>query len=128
MNIFERVSRGNIMFQSVRGNLTDRDLWNLTKEELDGMYSKLSAKLKKEEGESLLDKKKQSTVDDELRLEVIKYIVESKLRQEESAEKAVVTRERKAKLEKALAEKRDGAINEMSEEDIEKELAELNGK
>ena len=63
----------------------------------------------------------------ELKLEILKHIIAVKLKDAEDRRNAAERATERQKLLDILAEKQDGALKELSVEDIQKRLAELQG-
>jgi hypothetical protein len=123
-NIFETANRMKIRFQ-YRGLIGVEDLWDLGVQDLDSIFKSLNAKLKTEKEESLLTTKDQVTSDLELRIAIVRRVVEVKLA--EAAERELVA-EKAAKRQKILEiieRKQGAALEEKSEDDLKKMLEEL---
>lgn len=118
MNIFERASRNKLRF-SFRGQLSVEDLWDLNVEQLDSLYKILSKEKKVTEEESLLSIKTTEETTLDLKIEIIKHIVTSKLSDAERIEKAKITRTEKKRLEEIIARKKDAALENLSIEELE---------
>jgi hypothetical protein len=136
MNIFERASRKKLRFSTAIGDLTTEQLWELPlqlaasstskKVDLDRLAREVNRELKSIEESSFVsitpDPRK---IDLELRLDILKHIINSKLAAKDAAEKAAVTAEYKRRLLAAKASKEDQKLAGMSEAEIEAELAKL---
>jgi hypothetical protein len=57
--------------------------------------------------------------------EIVKYVIEVKLGEEEALKKRAENKKEKEKLLEILAEKQAGALSALSEEDIKKRIAAL---
>lgn len=131
MNIFERATRAKLRFSTKVGELATEHLFDLpltsrTKENLDRLARQVHSELKDMDEVSFVDTRPDPLKTElELKLEILKHIIESKLKDREAAEKAAETAERKRLLTEALVNKQGEAVNQMSEEDIKKELAAL---
>jgi hypothetical protein len=132
MNIFERASRAALRFTSNVGELTTEQLWELPltakggKVDLDSIARAVNRELKSLTEESFVNLKPDPRKDDlELRLEILKHVIEAKLAQQEATKKAVETAERKRKLLAALASKESETLAGMTKEQIEAEIASL---
>ena len=131
MNIFEQATKKRIRFASPVGLIGVEELWQLPlqsrsaeKANLDDIAKGVARDIAKAEEESFVNKSASSPTN-ELRLKILKSIIASKVDEAEKAKTAEERRQRKDKLLHALDKKRDGAIEDMSEEDIENELKEL---
>lgn len=122
--IFEQASRMKIRFQ-YRGQIGVEDLWDLTLRELDSIFKALNAKLKTEKEESLLATKDQATSDLELRIAIVRRVVEVKLAEAAEREQAIEKARKREKILEIIERKQGAALEEKSEEDLKKMLAEL---
>lgn len=122
--IFERGLRKHVRF-SFRGESTIEDLWYLSMEDLDTIYKGLKAQERTSQEDSLLKKKSAEDKMLALKIDIVTYIVRAK---EAEIEEKTALREKIAKRQKLLgikAAKQEAAYNDMSIEDLDKELAEL---
>lgn len=132
MNIFERASRAKLRFASSVGDLTAEQLWDLPltakqdRPNLDSVARAVSRELKSLDEDSFVnvtpDPRK---ADLELRLDILKRVIEAKQADKAAAESRAANAERKRKLLDALAAKDDQALAGMSREDIQAEIAKL---
>tara|TARA_A100001391_G_scaffold112237_2_gene75412 strand:- start:430 stop:834 length:405 start_codon:yes stop_codon:yes gene_type:complete len=129
MNIFERAARNRVRFNTSRGAASVEDLFIMplsgSKDgfDLDTLARAVNRRIKEQEEGSFVE----TTEDplrktDELKLELLKHVIKSKLDDRAAADKRAATLRRKQKLAGALARKQDQALENMSEEDILKEL------
>ena len=131
MNIFEFVTRNKIRFASVRGNLSVEELWDVPLRSTDGFNLNAVAKVANEAVKSANEENFVETtrtaahVRVETALDVVKYVIETKLADEEAAKRRAMNRVRKEKLLTVLAEKQDGKLSEMSERELKKQISEL---
>lgn len=133
MNIFEQATRQALRFSSNRGELSTEQLWDLplTKRDgfdLDTIAKTVNAQLKTLSEESFVTKSQNPAKDSlELKLEILKHIIAVKLKDAEDRRNAAERATERQKLLDILAEKQAGALKELSVEDIQKRLAELQG-
>lgn len=122
--LFETATRNKYLFQ-FKGQITVTDLWDLNVKELDSIYKTLNKQLKLATEDSLLQVK--NTEDTELtnKIEIVKYIVAVKQEEENIRLKENETKVKKQKILEILAKKKDDSLQNMSEADLEKMLAEL---
>ena len=125
LNIFEYAVRNKLRFP-FRGMLSVEDLWDLRVEDLDKVFKVLNAQVKEQKEESLLDKKSKEDAALDIQIEIIKYIVNVKLAEQEARQKEAAKKEQKQKIMSIIANKKDEALQNSSIEDLEKMLAELN--
>lgn len=132
MNIFERASRCALRFDSAIGELTTEQLWQLqlTRKgdavDLDKLARATYQELKGKEEVSFVNVKPDPRKEElELKLEILKHVIETKVASAQAAEKAHENAERKRKLLAALSAKEDAALTSMSREEIEAEIAKI---
>lgn len=129
-NIFEYAARNKLRFQSVKGPLTAEQLWDVPLRSSDDFnlntVAKAASKALEESGENFVETKK--TPDHarrEMVMEVVKYVIQTKLDEEKAAEKRAANRREKQQLMDILAEKQQGALSELSEKELKKRIAAL---
>lgn len=125
VNLFEVATRENYLFP-FKGMINVIDLWNLSLTNLDSVFKTLNAEVKKSEEESLLNAKTKE--DEELtnKIEIIKYIVNKKLAEKEAKENEKKNKEKRQRILEIKAKRQDEALENMSDEDLDKLLADLN--
>jgi hypothetical protein len=123
-NIFEKAVRLKLRFAH-KGFCSVEDLWDLSVEELDEIYKRLNASLKVLTEESLLEVPDNKNDVLQLKVDIIKHIVKTKLCEKEKAEKKVLLAERKQKLLKIIADKQDESLRELSLEELNELLGKL---
>lgn len=138
MDIFERAARSKLRFDSIRGQLTTEDLWDLpltassratrdVKVDLDTIARSISATLRSIGQDSFVEMKpdpRKPTL--ELQLDILKHIIASKVSDAQAAETRAAKAEQRRILTEALAEKESEEVGKMSKEEILAKLAELN--
>lgn len=124
VNLFEMATRNNYQFP-FRGVINVIDLWDLSLTNLDSVFKVLNAEVKKSEEESLLNTK--SKEDEELsnKIEIVKYIVGVKLAEKKAKEDEKKNREMKQRLLEIKAKRQDAALENLSDEDLDRAIAEL---
>lgn len=133
MNIFEQATRQALRFSSNRGELSTEQLWDLPLTsrqgfDLDSVAKEVNQRLKSVTEESFVTKSQNPAKDSlELKLEILKHIIAVKLKEDEDRRNAAERATERQKLLDILAEKQDSALKELSVEDIQKRLAELQG-
>lgn len=122
--LFINATRNNYQFP-FRGMINVIDLWDLSLTNLDSVFKTLNAEVKKSEEESLLNTK--SKEDEELfnKIEIVKYIVGVKLDEKKKREDAKKNAEMRQRLLEIKAKRQDAKLENMSDEDLDKALAEL---
>lgn len=130
-NIFEFATRNKIRFASSRGELSVEQLWDVPLRSNDGLNLNEIAKsankaLKDATEESFVETARtQLHVRLETTLEIVKYVIETKLGDEATAKKRADNKIEKEKLLTILAEKQDGKLSALSESELRKRIAAL---
>lgn len=124
INLFEVATRANYQFP-FRGMINVIDLWNLSLTNLDSVFKALNAEAKKHEEESLLNAKSKEDEEISNKIWIIKYIVSVKLAEKKAREDAKKNAEMKQRLLEIKAKRQDAALENMSDEELDKALAEL---
>lgn len=120
-NIFEYAVRNKVRFP-FKGMISVEDLWDLSVTSLDSIYKTLNAQVKQSEEESLLTTKTSVDTTLEVQIEIVKYIVSIKLKEQAAREKAAVKRAQKQKIMSIIATKEDEALKNSSVDDLKKML------
>ena len=122
--LFIDATRANYQFP-FRGMINVIDLWDLSLTNLDSVFKTLNAEVKKSEEESLLDTKSKEDEEISNKIEIVKYIVSVKLDEKKKREDAKKNAEMRQRLLEIKAKRQDAALENMSDEDLDKALAEL---
>ena len=116
-NIFERASRKSLKF-SFKGSIRTDDLWSLSRQELNDLYISIEKALKESQGIGLLQTKTKTSKDNELRLEIVKYVYDYKTSKEDAAKAATATKLEMERIGNLLATKREKADEGLSETEL----------
>lgn len=122
--LFINATRNNYQFP-FRGMINVIDLWDLSLTNLDSVFKTLNAEVKKSEEESLLNTKSKEDEEISNKIEIVKYIVSMKLDEKKKREDAKKNAEMRQRLLEIKAKRQDAALENMSDEDLDKALAEL---
>ena len=122
--LFINATRANQQFP-FRGMINVIDLWDLSLTNLDSVFKTLNAEAKKSEEESLLNTKSKEDEEISNKIEIVKYIVSVKLDEKKKREDAKKNAEMRQRLLEIKAKRQDAALENMSDEDLDKALAEL---
>ncbi len=122
--MFEAASRLKIRFD-FRGLCTVEDLWDLPLTSLDSIYKKLNLQMKAQKEESLLEKKSQEDKILELKINIVKHIVETKIQEGKVKEDQILRKQQRQKIEEIISRKQDTALEGKSIEDLMKLADEL---
>ena len=131
MNMFEIAARKKFRFSSTRGELTTEQLLDAPLRSKDGFDLNAIAKaanaaLKEVSEESFVETTKSpATAALELKLEIVKYVIQSKLDEEAAAKDRAARKIEKDKLVEILASKKNEALLGLSEKEIQRRIAEL---
>lgn len=130
-NIFENATRNKLRFASIRGELSVEQLWDVPLRSRDGFNLDNVARsankaLKEISEENFVETTKTPEhTRRETALETVKYVIEVKLAEEETAKTRAARKQEKEKLLAILAEKQDGKLSELSERELQKRIAAL---
>lgn len=122
--MFEVAVRNKFRFP-FKGAISVEDLWDLSVQQLDGIFKTLKSREKKAQEESLLDTR---TPEDEAlktKIDIIRYIVTVKLDEAKQAERAKENRDQKQKILGILAEKQDEDLRNKTPEELQAMLNQL---
>lgn len=120
---FEFASRNKLRF-NYRGVITVEDLWDLGVRELDHIYKGLMSEKKETETESLIEKQTENTIL-ETKIELVKYVFNTKVEEAEAMAKKAENAAKKQKILAILARKQDAELENKSTEELEKLIEEL---
>ena len=129
MNIFERSARNKTRWATSVGNLSVEQLFDLPLTAKRGVSLDAIAQEVNTELQTMTTSFVKTTRPDSrkselsLQLDVLKHVIESKERDLDRAKTTQETKERKQALMEALENKKIDGINNMSEEELKKELA-----
>jgi len=129
---FMKASRRKLRF-NINGNLAPEDLWVLPMSTLETEIKKINASLESNEvNDTKLSflknrnvRKTQAVLDQELRFEILKAVITTRLEEAEKKEKAAEKKEKREKLLKRREELQNSKVGEMTEEQIDAELKKL---
>lgn len=125
-DIFEYVVRNKVRFP-YNGNITAEDLWDLPVTGLDNIFKTLNSQAKQSKEESLLDVKSNEDEILDIQIAVVKHIVGVKLEEKAAKERKAENRAKKQKIMEIMAARNDKMLENASDEDLQKMLAELDG-
>lgn len=121
VNIFEYAVRNKIRFP-FRGLISVEDLWDLSLANLDSIYKSLNKQAKQSDEESLLSTKTDVDAELEIKINIVKYIVSTKLEERKARENETMKKIQKQKIMSAIAAKEDEVLQNSSIEDLKKML------
>lgn len=123
-NLFEVATRRKYRFP-YRGSVSVEDLWDLRITDLDAVFKTLNEEAKKVSEESLLESKTKE--DEELsdKIAIIRHVVSVKLEEKKVRENEKANREMKQKLLAIKAKREEAALENISDEQLDKMISEL---
>jgi hypothetical protein len=130
-NIFEYAARNKIRFQSSRGELTVEQLWDVPLRSRDDLNLNAVAKAANKAWKDISEESFVETARThehtrrETALEIVKYIIDAKLNEEETAKKRTENRLERGKLLAILAEKQAGKLSDLSEKELQRRISAL---
>ena len=129
MNIFERASRNKLRFRSMAGELTVEQLWDLplsttrAQVSLDQLAQSVNQRLTSATTESFVNPKPNPEAKlYQLQLDILKHIIDSKLKDAEAATTRAAKSSQRAKLQSILDAKDDEDLKGMTREQIQAKL------
>ena len=131
MSIFEIAARKQLRFDSAKGLLTAEDLWTLPlasttgKVNLDDIAKALHRQLKNSDEISFVLPTSNVNSDLQVKFDIVKHIIETKLAENASKIAESGRAEQKQKILAIMARKQDGALEELSVEELAKMAASL---
>lgn len=123
-NTFELATRQKVRFSTTRGNVGTEDLWDLSLEDLDvvaqGLYEQAGSTKK-----SFIKKKDTTNRTAALKLDVVVFIINTKMEEEEKRRTAVERKAKRTQLMELIAKKQDDALSRKSIATLQAELDKL---
>lgn len=123
-NLFMVATRRKYRF-NCKGWISTEDLWDLTLDELDGLYKGLKRKEAAESENSLLGKSDAANEELQDKIKIIETIFFTKIEESKAAEAEADKRAKKQLLIGILEEKQNANLREKSADEIRKMLEEL---
>lgn len=123
-NVFEMATRLKFRFP-FRGMISVEDLWDLSIEQLDTVYKALNKDVKRAQEDSLLSGPRVGDADLNAKIEIVKYIFQTKQAEEAERKAAADNAIKRKRIMEILAKKQDNALENMTEEELLAALAEL---
>jgi hypothetical protein len=123
--MFEQASRLKLRFQTNKGFLAAEDLWDINLEGLNNIAKGINKQLKDSMEIDFLEKPNQADSILKLQFDIVLHVLETKKKEKEDRDLIAKKKAEKEKLLEILSKKRDGALEGMSIEDLEKKIQEL---
>jgi hypothetical protein len=122
--MFEKATRMKLRFTH-KGLCTVEDLWDIPLEALDRIFKDLNIKIKAQKEESLLETRSKEDEILDLKIAIVKHIVEVRLSEQKARKDIAAKSEKKQKLLGIIAEKQDNALRDLSVDELTKLVDEL---
>ena len=125
--MFERATREKFRFKLSNGIVSVEDLWDLKLDDprLDQLAISLNKEIKELTEESFIKTKTKKDETLNLKFELVKYIINTKLKEKEERELTNIKLQKKAKLEELIYQKELEEISSKTLEELKKEYNEL---
>lgn len=124
MDIFEQASRQNLTFTTERGTVGFSDLWKFTEGQLNTLYVDLK-KVADSTTSGLISTNTSLSNKTKLQMAIVEHIFKVKVEEKDIAKKRAEAKDKLAILARAQEAKTVAAIEAMSPEQIEAEIAKL---
>jgi len=124
-NQFVNATRKKYRFQSNKGPLTVEDLWDLNLTSLDNIAVELDEKIQKAGRRSFIDRRSPSTTEDSAKLDIIKFVIETKQLETDAAKARAEKATQKEFLNSLLEKKKLAQLENLTPEQIQAELNKL---
>lgn len=108
-----------------KGLITVEDLWDLTPNALDEIYSELMERQENKQRASLQTPKNKESKELQIKINIVKYIYETLQEEKEKAQNAVARKQQKQRLLELRQQKADDKLAELSVEDLDQMISEL---
>ena len=124
-NLFEVASRKKLRFDSKHGKITVEELWDLSLESIDSIAVALNNKIKTTETVSFVSNVSSANTEDKLKFDIVIHIINTRKAELEVRRERAVNAERARTIREELSRRKEDAIKTKSDEDLQKELDEL---
>jgi len=121
-----------VISQIFKKLLTVEDLWDLpllsrstSKPDLDSVAKALNKAIKEAEEESFVVKRSNVSKNLQIAFDIVKHIIEVKMAEAESREKAAANKAKREKILELMANKEEQEMSSLSREDLQKMLDDL---
>jgi hypothetical protein len=122
---FIEATKKKIRFSTTKGSLSVEDLWDLNLESLDKIAVAVDEDIQKEGRKSFIGKTSRTSSQKTLSLEILKFIIEEKIKEEEKKKDRLQKAAQKEFLSELLNKKRLESLESLSVEEIQKQLSDL---
>ncbi len=129
MSIFEKATRLKLRFPTTKGLISVEDVWDLPltsqqKVSLDSLARDTNRELRETQEESFV---KPTPANDklQLRMDILKHVIKVRMDENQAKQDALAKEQKKAKLKELIQRKKDEALDSLSLDELEKQLADL---
>jgi|SRR6056297_479629 len=120
--MFEKAVRFKLRF-NYKGICSVEDLWDMPVSALDNVFKKLNKEYKEQKEESLLKTKTKEDEILDLKIEIVKHIVATKVKEKEIRKNMYEEAEKRQKILGIIADKKDKELYDKPVEELEKLIA-----
>lgn len=123
--MYKKASKLKLRFATTKGNLTVEDLWQLTLPSLDAIAVGLDEELAKSPKKSFIQESSPENEILQLKLNIVCDIITDKMAEKAEREQSKAKQAEKSRLMSILARKQEEGLENLSEEELKKRIAEL---
>ena len=120
-----KAARKKWRFATTKGHMTFEDLWDLNLEALDKVAVALDEKIQKGGRKSFIAKRTESMAEEQGMFDLVAYVIETKMAEADAAKDRAARASQKQFLEDLKKRKQIASLENLSLEDIEKQIASL---
>jgi hypothetical protein len=121
--MFEKALKQKLRFDTSKGSISTEDLWDLSLASLNEIAKEVNKKIKASEEESFIDTKTTTSTKDQLKLEIIKFVIADKIATRDAAKARAEKQAQVAKIKSLIANKADEQLANASLEELSDMLA-----
>ncbi len=121
-NLFVTAARTKLRFVTARGSISSEDLFDLPLAALDRLAVAADEQLSKATGKTFIGRRTESSTVPKLQLDILKFVIESKMVEAEQEKTKADKAANKAFLKNLLDKKKTEKLESLSEEEIQKQL------
>ena len=123
--MFEKALKQKLRFDTSKGSISTEDLWDLSLSSLNEIAKDVNKKIKASEEESFIDTKTTTSTKDQLKLEVLKFVIADKIATRDAAKARADKQAQVAKIKSLIANKADEQLANASLEELSAMLAQV---
>lgn len=124
--MFEQASRQPLRFESSKGKVTVEDLWYLPLTELNVIAKALNKKIQEAGEEDFINEVSKEDATTKLKFDIVKHIITTLKDEAEKRKNAASNKAEAKKLMELIAKKQEGALENLTVDELTARLAELN--